>query len=73
MTSSYIILRSEVSEESERHLAVLTTAEELARKGLRRSIALALQKVGFEGATPDAMESFVSMTEECRISSLPAV
>jgi hypothetical protein len=50
------------------HVSALTTAEELARTGLRRGIALALQKVGFDGASPDAMESFVSMAEECRIS-----
>lgn len=46
--------------------STLTTAEELARKGLRRSIALTLQKVGFEGAAPEVIESFVSMTETCK-------
>jgi len=69
MTTSQIILRSEVSKESKQHAAALTTMEELARKGLRRSIALALEKVGFDGATADAMENFVSMTEECKIAS----
>ena len=46
----------------------LNTSEELARKALRRSLALALQKVGFDTATPDAMETFVSMTEICKIA-----
>jgi hypothetical protein len=41
------------------------TADELAKKGLRRGIALALQKVGFEGAAPEAMESFAAMAETC--------
>jgi len=44
----------------------LATSEELARKAMRRSLSLALQKVGFDSATPDAMESFVSMTEICK-------
>lgn len=43
----------------------MTTTDELAKKGLRRGIALALQKVGFESAAPEAMESFVAMTETC--------
>lgn len=41
------------------------TTDELAKKGLRRGIALALQKVGFEGAAPEAMESFATMAETC--------
>ena len=44
----------------------LTTPEELARKALRRSLALALQNVGFDSAAPEAMESFVTMTETCK-------
>lgn len=43
----------------------LTTAEELARAGLRRSIALTLNGVGFDSASADAMESFVTMAEKC--------
>jgi hypothetical protein len=39
--------------------------DEIAKKGLERGIALVLQRVGFESATPEAMESFVSMTETC--------
>ncbi|SPQ26410.1 360b3dd2-1d6e-4f7f-809f-640c50874fc1 [Thermothielavioides terrestris] len=39
------------------------TTDELAKKGLRRGIALALQKVGFDGAAPDAVESFALMAE----------
>ncbi|KAL2017939.1 hypothetical protein VTK56DRAFT_1531 [Thermocarpiscus australiensis] len=41
----------------------IVTTDELAKKGLRRGIALALQKVGFEGAATEAMESFVVMVE----------
>jgi hypothetical protein len=37
----------------------------LAKKGLRRGIALALQKVGFDSAAPEAMESFAAMAEMC--------
>jgi transcription initiation factor TFIID subunit 8 len=70
-TPSTVILKYEPSTEEQQCSAARTTAEELVRKGLRRSIALALQKVGFESAAPDAMESFVSMTEECAISSFP--
>lgn len=43
----------------------LVTADELANKGLRRGIALALDKVGFDGAAPEAMESFAAMAEAC--------
>ncbi|KAJ4294652.1 hypothetical protein N0V88_004881 [Collariella sp. IMI 366227] len=39
------------------------TTDDLANKGLKRGIALALQKVGFESAAPDAMESFAVMAE----------
>ncbi|GAB1319735.1 Transcription initiation factor TFIID subunit 8 [Madurella fahalii] len=41
----------------------IVTADEMAKKGLRRGIALALQKVGFDSAAPEAMESFVAMAE----------
>lgn len=34
---------------------------------LTRSLALALEVVGFEGAEPMAMESFQAAVEECRI------
>jgi len=43
----------------------LITTDELAKCGLRRSLALALQKVGFDAAAPEALESFVTMTETC--------
>ncbi|KAJ4390401.1 hypothetical protein N0V85_007256 [Neurospora sp. IMI 360204] len=39
------------------------TPDGLAKNGLRRSIALALETVGFDGATPEAIESFTIMTE----------
>ena len=43
-----------------------TTVDELAKKGLRRGIALTLKRVGFGSATPDAMEGFVAMAEMCQ-------
>ena len=43
----------------------METTDALAKAGLRRSIALVLQKVGFDTATPEAFESFVLMAEEC--------
>jgi hypothetical protein len=55
--------------------STLVTTDELAKKGLRRGIALALQKVGFDGAAPEAMESFVAMAETCtqpKVLSPPA-
>ncbi|KAK4175003.1 WD40-repeat-containing domain protein [Triangularia setosa] len=42
------------------------THEEIARAGLRRAIALALNHVGFDSSAKDAMEMFTSMVEECR-------
>ncbi|KAK3395229.1 hypothetical protein B0H63DRAFT_462859 [Podospora didyma] len=41
----------------------LVTTEELAKSGLRRSIALSLQQAGFDSSAPDAMESFMFMAE----------
>ncbi|KAK0615202.1 Bromodomain associated-domain-containing protein [Bombardia bombarda] len=41
----------------------LITHDDLAKTGLRRSVALALEKVGFDSASPEAMESFVAMTD----------
>ncbi|KAK3375586.1 Bromodomain associated-domain-containing protein [Lasiosphaeria ovina] len=45
------------------HTSTVMTAEDMARQGLRRSIAMTLQKVGFDSSLPEAMESFVSMAE----------
>ena len=39
--------------------------EEAAQTMLTRSIGLALEAVGFEAATPDAMEAFRVDVEEC--------
>ncbi len=39
--------------------------EESAQTMLTRSIALALEAVGFQGADPVAIESFRAETEEC--------
>src|SRR5437016_13997200 len=43
----------------------LTTTDEMARSGLRRGISLALRKVGFDGASPEAMEQFVAVAWAC--------
>lgn len=43
----------------------MVTLDELAKKGLRRSISLALETVGFDSAAPEAMESFAAMAESC--------
>ncbi|KAL2258190.1 hypothetical protein VTK26DRAFT_8591 [Humicola hyalothermophila] len=48
---------------SSQHASSAITTDELAKKGLRRGIALALQKVGFDSAAPEAMESFAAMAE----------
>ncbi|KXJ95045.1 bromodomain associated protein [Microdochium bolleyi] len=39
------------------------TAQDVGRDGLRRSIALALEHVGFDAATPESLESFTEATE----------
>lgn len=62
--SSHIILSLGQLGASQFASAAATT-DDLANKGLKRGIALALQKVGFESATPDAMESFAAMAEAC--------
>ena len=43
----------------------IPTSEDLGRDGLRRSIALTLQHVGFDSASPEAMESFTAAAETC--------
>ena len=44
----------------------IVTPDELAKKGLRRSIGLALKKVGFHSADAQAMEMFTQMAETCK-------
>ena len=44
--------------------------DDFAHAGLRRSIALALNHVGFENADAVAVESFALATEECTVSHL---
>jgi transcription initiation factor TFIID subunit 8 len=41
------------------------TSEDLGRDGLRRSIALVLQHVGFDSATHEALESFTEAVDTC--------
>jgi transcription initiation factor TFIID subunit 8 len=38
-----------------------------ARTGLQRSIAMVLNHDGFQGASPEAMESFTGMVETCEL------
>jgi hypothetical protein len=47
--------------------AKVPTTAELARAGLRRSITLALEQVGFQSASEEAMESFSSIVETCKM------
>lgn len=42
------------------------TAGDFGRDGLRRSIALTLQHVGFDSATQEAMEGFTETVDTCR-------
>ena len=46
----------------------LPSLDEQARSELRRSIALALDLVGFDSASEEALESFTLMTESCRFA-----
>ncbi|KAM7205387.1 hypothetical protein V8F20_003156 [Naviculisporaceae sp. PSN 640] len=55
------------------HTSNLQTPEAIAKAGLRRSIALALSAVGFDSATPEAMESFVIHTEKYMASMIEEV
>lgn len=41
------------------------TAEDVGRDGLRRSIGLALQHVGFDAATNEALEGFTETVDTC--------
>lgn len=41
-----------------------------ARTSLQRSIAVVLNHDGFEGASPEAMESFTGMVETCELHSM---
>ncbi|KAK4154046.1 WD40-repeat-containing domain protein [Chaetomidium leptoderma] len=45
---------------SSRYSSAAVTTDEAAMAGLRRPIALALEQVGFDGATPEAIESFAA-------------
>lgn len=47
------------------------TAQDVGRDGLRRSIAIALEHVGFDAATPEALESFTEAAETCRLPLPP--
>ncbi|KAH8887815.1 hypothetical protein GQ53DRAFT_655334 [Thozetella sp. PMI_491] len=50
-------------DESSDSASTTVTADELAKSGLRRSIGLVLDKVGFDSADPLAMETFTELAE----------
>lgn len=49
----------------QKELSERPNADSMGRDGLRRSIALALEHVGFDAATPEALESFANNAETC--------
>jgi hypothetical protein len=51
-------------------LAKVPTSAELARAGLRRSITLALEQVGFHSASEESLESFSTIVETCKTISV---
>lgn len=63
-SSADLAQTSEISTRSHESSSTLT-ADEVAKKGLRRSIALVLDRVGFDSASEEAMESFATMVETC--------
>ena len=58
-----------VDSDSESEAVNKPTSEDLGRDGLRRSIAMTLQHVGFDSASPEAMESFTAAAETCTYTS----
>lgn len=59
-------------EEEEREGAeesLAPTHHSLARRGVQRSITLALRHDGFQSASPEALESFTNMVEVCQLMS----
>ncbi len=46
------------------------TADDVGRDGLRRSIVLALQHVGFDTATKEALEGFTEAVDTCTCAFL---
>lgn len=41
------------------------TVHQFARTGIQRSIAMVLSHDGFESASPEALESFTELVEQC--------
>jgi hypothetical protein len=50
---------------------IAPTARSHAQLGLQRSIALALNHVGFDSAAPDALQSFALAVETCQTAAHP--
>ncbi|KAK3332716.1 Bromodomain associated-domain-containing protein [Cercophora scortea] len=61
--SPYTILAIDKPPAALPHASPIPTSDELAKNGLRRGVALILQKVGFDSAKPEAVESLVVMVE----------
>lgn len=53
------------SESCPASVSSITTQHSHARRNIQRSIAAVLSKDGFDAATPEAMESFTGLVEEC--------
>lgn len=63
-TSLTIVAAAEPKKTDAQPMVELTSMEEQARNGLRRSIALILQHVGFDSTSGPALERLTEMTEE---------
>ncbi|PNP50245.1 hypothetical protein THARTR1_09076 [Trichoderma harzianum] len=46
------------------------TVHQFARTGIQRSIAMVLSHDGFDAASPEAMESFTELVEQCMTQTL---
>lgn len=59
-------IRLLLDEETKENLSRVKTFEDDPRELLERSIALALQHVGFQAASKEAMESFCAQVDTCQ-------
>lgn len=67
------ILSEWADEESISAVASMSpTVHQFARTGIQRSIAMVLSHDGFESASPEAMESFTELVEQCMTQLLYA-
>ncbi len=66
-TSSSHTIPSPEGTDIPRHGASVESPDELAKKGLRRSIGLVLDKIGFDSADHQALETFTQLAEACAL------